>query len=234
MTRLMPRIIVIAYVAGLLLSSALPGMAGYKPPRQPSRPKTASTTTGVRGCSSQSGVPLVAIAPQQHVGQTTSLYPTFTWFMPDEKPYSIEFELYELVDKGRKSLIRQPMQSQFGLMQFTLPKARPALAIGKQYSWQVVVYCNKNRPSSALVTKAELIVQAPESSLTAMLKATTDPLVRADRYATNGFWYDAMREALLAPGPKGKALRESLFNDLAQGEDAKVQATLKQVMTLLK
>lgn len=234
MSRLMPRIIVIAYVAGLLLSSALPGIAGYKPPRQPSRPRTASTTTGVRGCSSQSGVPVTAIAPQQHVGQTTSLYPTFVWFTPDEKPYSMEFELYELAEKGRKRLIRQPMKSQFGLMQFTLPKDRPSLAIGKQYFWQVVVYCNVNRPSSALVAKAELLVQAPPTSLTAMLKATTDPLVRADRYASEGFWYDAMGEAVLASGPKGKALRDSLFKELAQGEDAKVQATLRQVMTLLK
>jgi hypothetical protein len=234
MTRVMPRIAVIASVVGLLLNSAAPGLAGYKPPRLPSRPKTASTTTGTRGCSSQTGIPVIAIAPQQHVGQTTSLYPTFTWFMPDEKSYPMEFELYELSDKSRKSLIRQPVQSQFGLMQFTLPKDRPALAIGKQYSWQVVVYCNKNRPSSALVAKAELMVQVPDPTLSAAMKTIVDPLIRADRYATEGFWYDAMREAVAVPGPKGKALRDSLFKDLAQGEEAKVQANLKQVMTLLK
>jgi hypothetical protein len=234
MTRLMPKITVMASVVGLLLSSAAPGLAGYKPPRLPSRPKTASTTTGTRGCSSQTGIPVTAVAPQQHVGQTTSLYPTFTWFMPDEKSYPMEFELYELSDKSRKSLTRQPVQSQFGLMQFTLPKDRPALEIGKQYFWQVVVYCNKNRPSSALVTKAELIVQAPDAALSTAMKTIVDPLIRADRYATEGFWYDAMREAVSAPGPKGKSLRESLLKDLAQQEEVKAQATLKQVMTLLK
>jgi hypothetical protein len=234
MTRLMPKIAVIASVMGLLLSSAAPGLAGYKPPRLPSRPKTASTTTGTRGCSSQTGIPVTAIAPQQHVGQTTSLYPTFTWFMPDEKPYPMEFELYELIDKKQKSLIRQSIQSQFGLMQFTLPTDRPALAIGKQYFWQVVVYCNKNRPSSALVTKAELMVQVPDAALITAMKTIVDPLIRADRYATEGFWYDAMREAVSVPGPKGKALRDSLLKDLAQQEEVKAQATLTQVMTLLK
>jgi hypothetical protein len=234
MTRLMPRIAVIASVVGLLLSSAAPGLAGYKPPRLPSRPKTASTTTGTRGCSSQTGIPVTAIAPQQHVGQTTSLYPTFTWFMPDEKPYPMEFELYELIDKKQKSLIRQSIQSQFGLMQFALPTDRPALAIGKQYSWQVVVYCNKNRPSSALVTKAELIVQVPDAALITAMKTIVDPLIRADRYATEGFWYDAMREAVSAPGPKGKAFRDSLLKDLAQQEEVKAQATLKQILLLLK
>jgi hypothetical protein len=234
MTRLMPKITVMASVVALLLSSAAPGLAGYKPPRLPSRPKTASTTTGTRGCSSQAGIPVTAIAPQQHVGQTTSLYPTFTWFMPDEKPYPMEFELYELSDKSRKSLTRQPVQSQFGLMQFTLPKDRPALTIGKQYFWQVVVYCNKNRPSSALVTKAELVVQAPDAALNAAMKTIVDPLIRADRYATEGFWYDAMREAVSVPGPKGKALRDSLLKDLAQQEEVKAQATLKQILLLLK
>jgi hypothetical protein len=146
----------------------------------------------------------------------------------------MEFELYELIDKKQKSLIRQSIQSQFGLMQFALPTDRPALAIGKQYSWQVVVYCNKNRPSSALVTKAELIVQVPDAALITAMKTIVDPLIRADRYATEGFWYDAMREAVSAPGPKGKAFRDSLLKDLAQQEEVKAQATLKQILLLLK
>ncbi len=221
-------------ISGLWAVLAAPGWAGYKPPRQASRPKSPSTTTGTRGCSSQSTAMLMAIAPQQHVGQTTSVYPTFVWFMPDEKPYLMEFELYELTTTGRKNLMRQSMQSQFGLMQLTLPKDQAALVPGKQYLWQAIAYCNKNRPSSALVAKAELTVQKPEAGLTNILAVTTDPLTRAEQYAEAGFWYDAMREAMQDQGSKGKAMQNALLQDLIQFQESKSQPNLKQVLLLLK
>lgn len=234
MIRLSVKLVSLGLVLGWV-SLVAPSWAGYKPPRNATRPVQVSTTTGTRtGCSARTGA-LTAIAPQQHVGQTTSVYPTFVWFMPDEKPYLMEFELYEVVAPRRTKLVmRQSLQSQFGLMQLTLPKDKGPLVAGKQYVWQAIAYCNKNRPSSALVAKAELVVQTPATGLAAGLTTTLDPLTRVERYAEAGFWYDAMREAMLVQGPKGKAVRESLLRDLISLEVTWLQTYLNQVVALLK
>lgn len=205
-------------------------IAGYQPPKHHSAPTSAGTTTGTRrGCSSDTTASLTALAPQAHVGQSSNSHPTFMWFMPDEKPFVMEFELYEKTAIGRQNINRQQLTSQQGWMSFTLPQTATALSPDKDYFWQVIVYCNPNRPSSALVASAELKIQALPTVLASQLDQAPAATTKVELLAEGGFWYDAMAE-LNTSTPQAQQLRTALLQDLATFETGLAQQKLMNVI----
>lgn len=180
----------------LAFSIALPVWAGYNPPSQPSAPSDNITTTGRRGgCLSAETASLTAIAPLSHVGQTIASHPTFTWFVPDEQSFAIEFYLYQQQASGEQLIYQTNRASTPGMMSLTLPVAESALQVGQRYRWQVILLCNPNSPSSALVANAEVEMTRPSAELEAALANTIDPAARANLLAEFGLWYDAIAAA---------------------------------------
>ena len=219
-------------VALLVSAIASPTLAGFKPPKNVPPPYTQSTTTGVRGCSSQSEASLTAIAPRSSVGMTTSSNPVLTWFVPDEEPFKTEIELheYEAATSGATPKYalrhREVTQSRQGLMSWTVPD-EIQLEVGKHYFWRVVLYCNPDRPSTALITSAQLERQALPDELAAVVVAEQDPLALAQAYGEAGIWYEAWQFAAEAQGPDAAELRRSMLEDLLAMEEttaAEVQA----------
>jgi hypothetical protein len=188
---------------GLFLQMTL-AWGGYKPNPKPSAPKSPTTTTGTRGgCHDKSTTTLTAFAPQTNIGQTVSQFPTFSWFVPDSQPLPMEFRLYKYDSQGRSpsgggassQLIEKvKMISQPGIMQHSLPRDRSGLAINQTYRWQVVIFCNPNRPSSALVTEAIVKVVEISPKLKQKLATTNKTLEKAELFAKSNFWYDALAE----------------------------------------
>jgi hypothetical protein len=168
----------------------------YKPNSKPSAPKTPTTTTGTRGgCQEKSTTTLTALAPQTRQGQTVSQFPTFSWFVPDSQPLSMEFRLYQYDSQQRSQLIEKvKMASKPGIMQHSLPQNRPGLVINQTYRWQVVIFCNPNRPSTALVTEAIVKVVETPLNLKQRLATTNNTLAKAELFAKSNFWYDALAE----------------------------------------
>jgi hypothetical protein len=211
------------FVLGLSLATTTVALGAYKPPSQPSYPKTPTTTTGTRGgCEEKTETILTSLAPQTHVGQTVSPYPTFAWFVPDSQPLLMEFRLYKYDSGDRPQLVEKvKLQTVPGIMQRSLSRDRPGLSVGQNYRWQVVIFCNPNRPSTALVTEAEVeVVEMPQAFKTA-LSTTNNLLERAKLYAESGFWYDAFAEVLKSRRKAvTKEYKLNLLEDLAKLEEA--------------
>ncbi|MDX2230579.1 MAG: DUF928 domain-containing protein [Leptolyngbyaceae cyanobacterium bins.349] len=219
----------------LLLNTPATAIAGYTPPPRPSAPRRGTTTlTGVRGgCGGEVKVPLTALAPVQHVGQTISTHPTVVWFVPDQKPYPIALTLFEATEKGRgTTLYKTELQSTAGIMSFTLPKDQPGLTTGKQYIWQVAVKCDLNRPSKDQWVETLVEVVPIPSDLKTRLAKTNDPLQRSQLYGQSGFWYDALAEAIKTP--RANTLRLELLKTLSQLEVAEQQTRLTAIAALLE
>ncbi|MBD2019123.1 DUF928 domain-containing protein [Leptolyngbya sp. FACHB-36] len=204
-----------AIVATVLLSLwiAPEALAKYRPPKRPSAPKTTGTNTTRGGsCDPNANSKLTALVPFSHVGQTSSSHPTFAWFVPDRQPYPLQFRLFR---SNGQPLYRTTLQSQTGIMQFSLPQTQAGLEIGQSYLWQVVLVCNPAVPLTNWVAAAEIAVVKPDPALQSQLATAQTPQQRSDLYAESGLWYDALaaaysnRSAVLA-------LLESLASSEAQ------------------
>jgi hypothetical protein len=155
------------------------------------------------------GVPLTPLAPEIHVGRTASSYPTFAWYVPDEEPFPVEFNLYTLEANGEFQLIHSAaLTSSTRVMNYTLPASEPALQVGQRYLWQVFLICDPTVLSSAVDIEAFVDVVAPEG-------AGVDGTMGAAQLAEQGLWYDALAQAIAEPSDTAWL---SLLNDLAQEE----------------
>jgi len=198
--------------------SSMPSMLvaqTYNPP-PPSGQGTSSTPGGVRGtCNGVSSASLLAIAPQSHTGQTSSTRPTVAWYVPDEAPYDIVFQLFQR--DADTPLYDVTMTSHKGWMTWTPPANSPGLTVGETYRWRVILICDRNRPSLSMRDGAAFkVVVSP--SITA---AASDPVAYARQLAAAGVWYDALATILNAPPTAQlRSLRIELLNELAQLESA--------------
>jgi hypothetical protein len=221
------------FVLSLSLATMTVALGAYKPPSKPSFPKSPTTTTGTRGgCEEKTDMTLTALTPQTYVGQTVSAYPTFAWFVPDFQPLPMEFRLYKYDFSGHPQLIEKvKLQTSPGIMQRTLPRNRPGLLVGQNYLWQVVIFCNPNRPSSALVTEAEIEIVEKPQNLKQALSATNKPLERANLYAELGLWYDAFAEVLKnRKNPLTKEYKLKLLEDLARFENTAEKERIRLII----
>jgi Domain of Unknown Function (DUF928) len=209
-------------------------------PRNPSRPKTPTGSWASRGCettqNSKAGNPseglLTLLAPRNHIGLTGSSHPTFVWFVPEQKPYPVEFTLFEYSrEQGRGQKLQTiALQSSPGRMTLSLPKDQPGLTVGKTYVWQVALICSRNRPSRNIWTETVIEVSQLPTDLTAALAVTTEPLKRAELYAQAGFWYEALAETLKSP--TAKPFRQTLVTDLGKLESPEQRKQLEAVLAI--
>lgn len=192
-------------------------LAAYRPPSKPSSPKgTGTNTTRGGSCEAQSTIGLTTLAPLSHVGQTSSQRPSFFWFVPDRQSYPLQFRLFK---PNGQPLYRTQLQSQAGIMQFSLPQSQPKLAIGQTYRWQVVLVCNPSTPLTNVVTTADIAVVKPSASLQTQLTAAQTPQQRLDLYAKSGLWYNALAEASKAShAAQNSAPLLELLDSLAASE----------------
>lgn len=183
-------------ILGCSLSMAPVALSEYRPPKTPSAPKdTGSNATRGGSCESNPTTGLTALAPLSHVGRTSTQYPTFVWFVPDRTPRLLQFRLFTSTGQP---LYKTQMQSQPGIMSFSLPQDQPGLTIGQSYQWQVVLVCDPQVSSRNVVATAEIQVVKPAASLQTQLVAAPMPQQQSDLYAEAGLWYDALATALKA------------------------------------
>jgi hypothetical protein len=177
---------------------------------------------------------LTTLAPHQSVGQTVSTHPSFAWFVPEPQPTPLEFQLYEYSASGERQLVyKTELQSNPGIMTLSLPKEHPGLAVGHSYYWQVILFCNPNRPSTALVAHAEIEVVNQLPSLQTALSETSNLMEQVNLYAEAGLWYDAFGLALSLPeGTSARTLQLSLLESLVNLEQTVTLNNGEQSLTL--
>lgn len=194
-----------------------PAMAEYQPPADQKPPSSYTQSAGPRGgCEVHEEVGLTALAPQNHIGQTTSSHPTFAWFIPDSKSLPLEFALYKYTPIGDvQPIYKTRLKTAPGIMQLSLPKNYPGLVLGR-YIWQVAMLCNPNHPSSDLVAKAEIERVEMLPTLAKQLTQTRDRVAKVKLYAQAGLWYDALAESLQETSLKSEVA--NLLENLARLE----------------
>ncbi|KAM3096661.1 DUF928 domain-containing protein [Phormidesmis sp. 146-35] len=208
---------------GLVVTSSTE--AAYVPGAQKPAPKGRRSDAGTtRGCVGGE-LPLTVLASRTYIGRTTSGHPTFAWFVPpDSVAKPMKFVIYEWVPNGKPKAIRQlSLQSSPGIMKLSpFSKNEPGLQPGKDYFWQVVIQCDPDNPSGDLVSGTSIEVVAMSTSVQNKLSKAVNSAERANIYAEEGLWYDALSEALKqAQASKLGTLGATLLNDLAQSEVSK-------------
>lgn len=216
-----------------LLFQITAALGEYKPNPKPSAPKSATTTTGTRGgCHEKTATTLTAIAPQTNTGQTVSQFPTFTWFVPDSKSLPMEFRLYKYESSDRSQLVEKvKLRSQPGIMQHSLSQDRPGLSVNQTYRWQVIIFCNPNRPSTALVTEAIVKVVGMNPNLKQRLFTTNNTLEKAELFAKSHFWYDALAEGFKNSNERSSKNQQlRILEDLATLEKQPQKEQLQNII----
>jgi Domain of Unknown Function (DUF928) len=220
----------------LSLGMTNPAQAEYKKPPTPTgndapdaQTTSIAATRGVCNPVADSpeqkanGATLTALAPYSHVGQSSATHPTFTWYLPDQESYPIEFWLFEFdpasYDGKGKQVYQAKLSSSAEIMTHALPKQQASLSPGKTYVWQVAVICNPNSPSQSLVINNRVKIVPTDTTLTTQLNNSSDRLTRADIYAQAALWYDALAEvATMHNDPQAQDLTLKLISQLAATE----------------
>jgi len=226
--------LVTSCVLSLSLARVPVALAEYNPPPDQPPAQGNTTSSGSRGgCESSQGLPLTVLAPIKHIGQTASAHPTFAWFVPDAKPFPMEFSIFELTKDSSPKLVQKlELKSSSGVMKLSLPQDKPGLIVGQRYLWQVAISCDPDHPSTDVVARAEIQVVEMPSALKSALSTTTEGSKRMEFYAHAGLWYDALREALVsAPDSQLGVVASTLLEDLAKVEEPQQSVNLSQIVT---
>lgn len=183
-----------------------------KSPQRREPPSDYSRAGGSRGCPGEN-IPLTVLAPNTFVGKTTSVRPTFTWFVSNAQP--TEFRLFEVNanESTPKKIGKIRRQSRAGINQLSLPENLPALTVGTKYIWQVSINC----PDSPVIQRAEFEVVQKSSALDNSISKAVNHSQKASIYAEQNLWYEALEEAL-EPALQGKLgqVGSDLVQNLAQ------------------
>ena len=201
--RLVNRSAIVSPWLGLLLGLFLCSLplitlaAEFKPPRRglPGRREGAGTRDPfvcIQGSSQ-----LTALLPGTNLGLTTAAYPRFFWFTPKTKAKFAEFTLSEVdgqmedhtpVYKTIFNLTGTP-----GVVSLSLPgtASMPPLMVGKDYHWSVSLICKEDDRSKDIRVDGWVQRVSVNAALTNQL-ATAKPSDRAQIYANNGLWFDAV------------------------------------------
>lgn len=186
---------------GLIVPSVVE--AAFVPRTQKPAPKHRRSDAGTtRGCVG-GDQPLTVLASRNCVGRTASKHPTFAWFVPpDSAAKPIKFAIYEWVQNGKPKVTRQQsLQSSAGIMKLSpFSENEPGLQPGKAYLWQVVIQCDPDNPSGDLVSESSIEVVAMSPDGQSKLSKAANPAEKANLYAEEGLWYDALSEALKLAG----------------------------------
>ncbi|NJL79720.1 MAG: DUF928 domain-containing protein [Richelia sp. RM2_1_2] len=187
-----------------------------KGPKGGSSPRNPTIGNGNRGGCSYTKETLTVL--NSIYGKTVSNRPVLSWFVPDIKSYPMELYLYEYSENGygKEIFEKIPLESQFGIMNYTFSEKIPSLSVGKKYIWQIALICDKSNPSKDVIAEAVFeVVDIPEN-LKNQLERAKNNRERAELYAKFGFWYDALAE--IENETKNREFQFSLLEKIKQSE----------------
>lgn len=174
-----------------------------KKPRQsvqtfnlPNQRRTASSRVGARRgdpkqeCRNNEKDSLRVLLPDSNFGYTLQDYPTFFWYMPQLKTKSERLELkIRPVDGEFKTYQFTSNNQNAGVMSITLPAQMSALEEGKEYQWEIRLYCTSQMFISATGNIQRLSTNNPQLASKLESASVEDyPAILAQA----GVWYDAL------------------------------------------
>lgn len=173
--------------------------AGVRWTPNPDRGSASSTLSGGRRSASASACALNASEPDPAItllvpngdsGLTTAAQPTLSWYLESKGTAEMEFVLSH--PEKAEPVYMQKMNSSSGLIEVALPE-EAALEEGTRYRWTVFVTCNGGENK---IHARSFVERVSNTSIASMTEAS--PIERADAYAANGIWYDALNTLIEA------------------------------------
>lgn len=170
--------------------------AGVRWTPDPERGSASTTMSGGRrgtpfaACALDDEQPdpaITLLVPDGGVNLTTEATPTLSWFIESENQVSMEFVLSD--PESANPVYSKQLQSGTGLVEVTLPESA-ALDVGTPYRWTVFVDCEGG--DYTIHARSFVERMAVDGMADGMLSAGASSLERANFYASNGIWYDAL------------------------------------------
>lgn len=205
----------------LLLTSNV--LAEYTQEYSPPPEANGSDASRNDGCLKDEKLELTILAPISRIGQTVSLQPTLTWYLPNTEVRDMELVIYDydqtrpIGEKSSKKLFKKTLTSKPGeTMNVSLSKEEFQFERGKSYLWQITLLCDRNNPMKYIYTEAVVKIVSTPPSIASQLSQETNPLKRAQIYIDAGYWYDALAE--LPANPQGEVLKSKILIKLSELE----------------
>lgn len=183
----------------------------FQPPPEAGRPEETegAASRQDRVCSQDSISPqtktqsdrpqLTAIVPKRNYGLTTAERPTMWVYIP---PTSARQAILSIKEEGFTPHWQQSFKlGETGILGIELSDRAPALELGKNYQWAVVLVCGERpNPNDPVVTawikrvaqSQVMISQELASDEAGRSRLPSTSLDRASVYAQQGVWYDAL------------------------------------------
>lgn len=129
--------------------------------------------------------PLTTLVPRNNHGLTTQERPNFWLYLPHT---SARRAILSIKEAGKAPHWQQSVElnQKQGIVGIELAKDAPALEIGKNYQWAVVLVCG-DRPSPNDPVVASWIKRVDVKG-----EMPSTGIEKAAAYATQGIWYDAL------------------------------------------
>ena len=154
-------------------------------------------------------IDVVALMPDTNIGLTVAEKPTVFFRVSKTSVQEAKFNL--LNEKGDTIIYDKtiPLTSTGDVMSFTLPADAPALEVGKEYQWELVVNCDPDDQGGNPRVRTAIKRVQPSSTLMSKL-AQAKPSDRPSLYADEGIWIDALSTLakLRVANPNDSELKE--------------------------
>lgn len=172
----------------------------FQPPPEEGQPKNTegaasrqASKCGTTYLESQAAISdrhnLTAIVPQNNYGLTVAERPKFWVYIPET---SAQQAFLSVRQEDNTPHWQQPVNltKEAGIMGIQLAEDAPALEIGKNYQWVVILVCGDRPNPNDPVTISW--IKRIEASSAINANEPTRGLEKAATYARQGIWYDAL------------------------------------------
>ena len=165
------------------------------------------------------------LGPDSDIGQTSAEHPTFVWYLPESSTrYPVNFRLLAPNEAGIPTPIHTAqLDYTAGFVKYQLPTSLPALTVGKEYRWQVVIECNPNYPSRSPSQELSFEVVPSPAALSQALAAATTDADKAIAYGQSGLWYEAIAQVAESNTATAQSTRAGLLQNLSELESENAQ-----------
>lgn len=167
----------------------------FQPPPDDGKPKDPTASGGTRGKCPQDAnqsLPLTLLLPRSQGGLTVAEHPVFFAYVPQTQTNTGEFVLFDPIAKKiiYRTLFR--LNNTSVIVKIEYPSNQPPLEIGKTYQWRLLLRC-KSDDRAKDADKVGWIERIAPPAAVASLQNSTTATERAQVYAENGIWYDALK-----------------------------------------
>ncbi len=174
----------------------LPRILWTQPPRPPNlgEPGGRGQGGGSRGDCTAYKDATILLPRSSPWALTTQAHPTLWLHAPKGLAAKVPLE-FVVQDAQNKTLFKTfitPAVTPAGVIPIAFPQDAPALQPNQRYQWKLSIYCDAEVPDQPIQLQGTIERTTLSPELTASLEQSTTPIEKAEFYAKNGIWHDAV------------------------------------------